>query len=97
MLLSEFQTLKSYIPEAVRYESDLQLKKKVKDGGLAIIDQWIAAHARYFVGSYESTFSFRIQEEREILGFDPATTFNRLCGSGEKVCTQPTKWRIAYH
>lgn len=50
MLLSEFQTLKSYIPEAVRYESDLQLKKKVKDGGLAIIDQWIAAHAR-FVGS----------------------------------------------
>nr|CAD7428933.1 unnamed protein product [Timema monikensis] len=35
---------------------------------------------RYFIGTYESTFSFRIQEEREILGFPPHTTFNRLCG-----------------
>lgn len=92
----EFQTLKSYIPGAVRYEASLEMKKRLKDGGLAIIDQWIAAHARYFVGSYESTFSFRIQEEREILGFDPETTFNRLCGDGQKTCVQPTKWRITY-
>jgi hypothetical protein len=41
----------------------------VKDGGIAIIDQLIASHAKYFIGSYESTFSFRIQEEREIMGF----------------------------
>lgn len=92
----EFQTLRSYIPGAVRYETSLETKKKLKDGGLAIIDQWIAAHARYFVGTYESTFSFRIQEEREILGFDAETTFNRLCGDGQKTCVQPTKWRITY-
>ena len=40
-----------------------------QDGGIAIIDQLIASHAKYFIGSYESTFSFRIQEEREIMGF----------------------------
>ncbi|XP_037574184.1 GDP-fucose protein O-fucosyltransferase 2 [Dermacentor silvarum] len=92
----EFQALKTYLPEAVRFEPSKELRKELKDGGLAIIDQWIAAHARYFVGSYESTFSFRIQEEREIMNFDPDTTFNRLCGNGQKTCTQPTRWRIAY-
>ncbi|KAG0728709.1 GDP-fucose protein O-fucosyltransferase 2 [Chionoecetes opilio] len=51
--------------------------------------------ARYFVGSYESTFSFRIQEEREILGFAEETTFNRLCGAGVR-CEQPAKWKITY-
>jgi len=54
-------------------------EKKFKKGGVAIIDQIILANARYFVGSKESTFSFRIQEEREIMGFDPKTTYNRLC------------------
>jgi len=49
----------------------------LKKGGVAIIDQIICANARYFVGSKESTFSFRIQEEREIMGFDPKTTFDR--------------------
>ncbi|CAG2221080.1 POFUT [Mytilus edulis] len=68
----------------------------LKDGGVAIIDQWIAAHARHFVGTYVSTFSFRIQEEREILGFDPETTFNRLCSESEEECEQPSKWKIVY-
>nr|CAD7453551.1 unnamed protein product [Timema tahoe] len=53
-------------------------------------------HCRYFIGTYESTFSFRIQEEREILGFPPHTTFNRLCGDYQDVCTPPSKWRIVY-
>ncbi|KAK7085637.1 GDP-fucose protein O-fucosyltransferase 2 [Halocaridina rubra] len=65
------------------------------DGGVAIIDQIICSHARYFIGSYESTFSFRIQEEREILGFPVDTTFNRLCGKKSK-CEQPAKWKIVY-
>ncbi|XP_077524828.1 O-fucosyltransferase 2 [Amblyomma americanum] len=92
----EFKTLKTYLPEAVRFEPSNEVRKQLKDGGLAIVDQWIAAHARFFVGSYESTFSFRIQEEREIMNFDPDTTFNRLCGNGQKTCTQPTRWRVAY-
>lgn len=51
---------------------------------------------RHFVGTYVSTFSFRIQEEREILGFDPETTFNRLCSESEEECEQPSKWKIVY-
>ena len=54
-------------------------------------------HAKYFVGTKESTFSFRIQEERDILGFNPDTTFNCLCSDKEIVkCEQPTRWRIVY-
>lgn len=79
------------------YKFEKQDLTMYKDGHLAIIDQWICAHARVFIGSYVSTFSFRIQEEREILGFDPETTFNRFCGDDEsKDCEQPTKWNIKY-
>lgn len=77
--------------DAVEEEVEL-----LKDGGLAVIDQWICAHARYFIGTSVSTFSFRIHEEREILGFDPKTTYNRFCGEKEKNCEQPTHWKIVY-
>lgn len=70
--------------------------RTIKDGGVAIIDQIVASHARKFIGTYESTFSYRIQEEREILGFKPETTFNRLCGDGVETCEQPTQWLIRY-
>ncbi|KAL2805498.1 GDP-fucose protein O-fucosyltransferase 2 isoform C precursor, partial [Daubentonia madagascariensis] len=52
--------------------------------------------ARFFIGTSVSTFSFRIHEEREILGLDPKTTYNRFCGDQERVCEQPTHWKIAY-
>lgn len=64
------------------YNPTVDEEKVLKKGGVAIIDQIICANARYFVGSKESTFTFRIQEEREIMGFDPATTFDRLCPDG---------------
>lgn len=51
---------------------------------------------RFFIGTSVSTFSFRIHEEREILGFDPKTTYNRFCGDSEKKCEQPTHWKIVY-
>lgn len=51
---------------------------------------------RYFIGTRESTFSFRIQDEREILGFDPDTTYNRICGIKDKECEQPSRWLIVY-
>lgn len=47
---------------------------------------------RYFTGSHVSTFSFRIQDEREIMGFDHGTTFNRLCPDDNQNCEQPSKW-----
>ncbi|XP_050359634.1 GDP-fucose protein O-fucosyltransferase 2 [Nymphalis io] len=66
---------------------------KYKDGGVAVIDQIICSHAAYFIGTHESTFTFRIQEEREILGFNSSTTFNRLCPDNGR-CERPSKWKI---
>ncbi|EYC16600.1 hypothetical protein Y032_0033g2742 [Ancylostoma ceylanicum] len=65
----------------VQYKND-----ELPDGAVAIVDQWICAHARVFIGSHVSTFSYRIQEDREILGFPPETTFNRLCPDAEPKC-----------
>lgn len=53
---------------------------------------WFDDRDRYFIGTYESTFSFRIQEERELLNIHPNHTFNRLCGNDEVDCKQPTRW-----
>uniref|UniRef100_A0A8C5MDA2 GDP-fucose protein O-fucosyltransferase 2 n=1 Tax=Leptobrachium leishanense TaxID=445787 RepID=A0A8C5MDA2_9ANUR len=92
----DLEKLRKLIPEMVRYEPTWEELELYKDGGVAIIDQWICAHARYFIGTSVSTFSFRIHEEREILGFDPKTTYNRFCGDKEKNCEQPTHWKIVY-
>ncbi|MBN3277660.1 OFUT2 fucosyltransferase, partial [Polyodon spathula] len=94
----ELEELKKLLPEMRRFEPTWEELELYKDGGVAIIDQWICAHARYFIGTSVSTFSFRIYEEREILGFDPKTTYNRFCGEKEKEtdCEQPTHWKIEY-
>ncbi|XP_053328250.1 GDP-fucose protein O-fucosyltransferase 2 isoform X2 [Spea bombifrons] len=92
----DLEKLRQLIPEMVRFEPTWEELEIYKDGGIAIIDQWICAHARYFIGTSVSTFSFRIHEEREILGFDPKTTYNRFCGDKEKNCEQPTHWKIIY-
>uniref|UniRef100_A0ACB8GFB0 GDP-fucose protein O-fucosyltransferase 2 n=1 Tax=Sphaerodactylus townsendi TaxID=933632 RepID=A0ACB8GFB0_9SAUR len=94
--LAEIEELKGLLPGMVRFEPSEKEMKLYKDGGIAVIDQWICAHARYFIGTSVSTFSFRIHEEREILGFDPETTYNRFCGDEERTCEQPTHWKIVY-
>ncbi|XP_072020609.1 GDP-fucose protein O-fucosyltransferase 2-like isoform X2 [Amphiura filiformis] len=87
--LSNFKVV-NYVPPKVVLE-------KYMDGGVAIIDQWICAHARYFIGTGVSTFTFRINEERQILGFDPKMTYNRFCGHAEEPdCEQPSAWKIVY-
>ncbi len=96
---SEFQEFRDFLSEykVVKYTPTKAEQQEYLDGGVAIIDQWISAHARYFIGTSESTFSFRIQEDREILGFDSETTFNRFCGDKEeKPCEGPSKWYIRY-
>lgn len=80
----------------VKYEPTHEDLIKYKEGGVAIIDQIICAHAQYFIGTYESTFSFRIQEQREILGFPCEKTFNRMCGGKTRQCSPPTVWKIVY-
>ncbi|XP_061391059.1 GDP-fucose protein O-fucosyltransferase 2 [Musca vetustissima] len=96
----EIKNFKSYIPRhrVVRFVTeDLQQKSMIKDGGIAIIDQLICSHAHYFVGTHESTFTYRIYEEREILGFPQERTFNTLCKkSTMENCLQNSVWPIVY-
>ncbi|XP_076723953.1 GDP-fucose protein O-fucosyltransferase 2 isoform X2 [Callospermophilus lateralis] len=93
---TEYEELKKLLPKMVTFEPSWEELELYKDGGVAIIDQWICSHARFFIGTSVSTFSFRIHEEREILGLDPKTTYNRFCGDQEKACEQPSHWEIAY-
>jgi len=93
----EMKKLKKLLPEMQMFKASKQQKEKYKMGGLAIIDQIICSHARYFTGTKESTFSFRIQEEREIMCFPKHLTFNRVCADSEpKNCEQPNKWKIVW-
>ncbi|GMS89683.1 hypothetical protein PENTCL1PPCAC_11858, partial [Pristionchus entomophagus] len=73
-------------------------EEKLIDGASAIVEQIICSWARAFTGSYVSTFSFRIQEDREIRGFPLETTFRRMCADDVKMhgCEQPAKWKIIY-
>jgi peptide-O-fucosyltransferase len=94
----EYKNLVEKIPhnyKTIKYVPSNGVKIKYKDGGVAIIEQIICSYARHFVGTHESTFSFRIQEEREILGFPVATTFNSFCKNGDD-CPQPSIWKIVH-
>ncbi|XP_033209833.1 GDP-fucose protein O-fucosyltransferase 2 [Belonocnema kinseyi] len=93
----EYEELKKYLEDYIitKFIPSEYVRNKFKDGGIAIIDQIICSYARYFIGTHESTFTFRIQEDREIIGFPSNTTFNRLCGK-EKKCSQGGKWEIVW-
>lgn len=95
---TEIEELQSKLKAPIiKYRPTPEDLLKYGDGGVAIIDQWIAAHGRYFIGSCESTFSFRIHEERDILGFNPDNTFNCLCTEKQiGKCEQPTRWRVQF-
>ena len=97
---TEFEDLKDRLKktdiEAFRFIPSDEILNKYKDGGVAIIDQSICSHARFFLGSYGSTFTFRIQEEREILGFPTKKTFEILCADGKFDCERGSVWKIKY-
>uniref|UniRef100_A0A8C9JW21 GDP-fucose protein O-fucosyltransferase 2 n=1 Tax=Panthera tigris altaica TaxID=74533 RepID=A0A8C9JW21_PANTA len=80
--------------DAVRKGTWLRLRPRPthREGGLCVT----VPRGRFFIGTSVSTFSFRIHEEREILGLDPRTTYNRFCGDLEEACEQPTHWKVAY-
>ena len=54
----------------------------------------------YYIGSYESTFSFRIRDDRQLMGFSKEATFNDLCGPKDAdendphSCDRPIYWKI---
>eukprot|EP00731_Ephydatia_muelleri_P012844 Em0007g154a len=95
---TEKERLRQLIDGLVWFEPTLDELHLYMDGGVAIIDQWIAAHSRHFVGTGHSTFSFRIREDRQLMGFSRESTFNSLCGDkpGEEgdiiSCEQPSYW-----
>ncbi|KAF1762245.1 hypothetical protein GCK72_010507 [Caenorhabditis remanei] len=91
----EINELKYYLREELEVFRFTD-SQKFNDGQIAIIDQYLCAHARHFIGSHESTFSFRIQEDREIIGFPISSTFNRLCPDNNLECEQPSKWKIVF-
>lgn len=79
-----------------KFNPDKETKKELKDGGVAIVDQIICSHAKHFMGSLESTFTFRIQEEREIMGFQTKATFDIFCQDGKFDCEKGSVWKIVY-
>lgn len=93
---TQLEKLLSPTYTVLKYNPTAEITDKYKEGGIAIIEQIICSYARLFVGTHESTFSFRIQEEREILGFPVKNTFNRLCADAEVNCQQPSVWKIVY-
>lgn len=59
--------------------NDYEKRDDLEDGELIVLDQWIAANARWFVGTSESSFTARIMETRRILGLADNSTLNVLC------------------
>lgn len=97
----EYRSFKSFLSryQVTRFQpSSAAERTQLKPGGIAIVDQIICSHARYFMGTFESTFTYRIYEEREILGFPSETTFNTLCRSPNKSdeCFKNSVWPIAF-
>lgn len=85
--------LKEYNYDTYYYEPTETEMKTYTEGGVAIIDQIVCSHAAFFIGTHESTFTHRIEQEREILGFKSSTTFNRLCPD-DGLCEKPSKWTV---
>ncbi|KAK4474179.1 hypothetical protein MN116_002655 [Schistosoma mekongi] len=107
----ELESLKSllYPFQVFHYEPNESEWLSYGPGGSALIDQWICAHARYFIGTSSSTFTFRIVEERSIMGFLKNTTLNNLCPNGpihlykpnhyniqSSTCESLTEWPVIY-
>ncbi|GAB0092217.1 GDP-fucose protein O-fucosyltransferase 2 [Sergentomyia squamirostris] len=98
---SELMDLLTYMKRLRVYKyippSGVEGQEPLKDGEVAIIDQIICSNARLFIGTYESTFTYRIYEEREILGFHQRTTFNTFCKNEDlSDCEKNSQWPIVY-
>ncbi|CAH1991284.1 unnamed protein product [Acanthoscelides obtectus] len=95
--VKEFENLSSLLKKykVKTFTPSEAFLSKYKDGGAAIVDQIICSHARYFIGTHQSTFTYRIEERREILGFDERSTFNSFCSNGGQ-CPETSVWKIVY-
>lgn len=93
----ELKNLQKRLHSYRRYKAHIYKPEEpnIIAGKVAIIDQIICSRSLYFIGSQGSTFTYRIQEEREILGFDSDTTFNALCPDVGK-CEKQSRWTIVH-
>lgn len=78
-------------------------REDLHPGEIAIIDQWIASHGRAFIGTFQSTFTFRVFEERQIMNFSPSSTHNLFCpdrlknsDEDDDCCSRPTIWPVKF-
>eukprot|EP00042_Codosiga_hollandica_P022854 m.87112 g.87112 ORF g.87112 m.87112 type:complete len:263 (-) comp50958_c0_seq3:100-888(-) len=60
-------------------ENEFKKQPLFSEGQRAIIDQIICASADVFLGTAESTFTYRITEERDLLRKSSETTYNTFC------------------
>ncbi|PAA80316.1 hypothetical protein BOX15_Mlig023470g3 [Macrostomum lignano] len=70
--------------------------ESLTDGELAILDQIVGSHARHFVGSRASTFTYRLVEERSLLGFARSSSIGVFCKGVEDDCEPGTYWAPQY-
>lgn len=94
----EVAELKSHLSDKMmRWEPESpDQARKLRKGGAAIVDQILCSHAKWFIGTEDSTFTFRINEERHILGFGMKTTINKFCKDGVDDCGLHSEWDIEY-
>ncbi|KAG5683956.1 hypothetical protein PVAND_013211 [Polypedilum vanderplanki] len=96
---SEFHDMRAFLRgvNLHKFKPPWEFQMQLGDGAVAIIDQIICSHARKFIGTFESTFTYRIYEEREILGFQQNMTFNTLCKRDDLIdCNRNSVWPIRY-
>ena len=71
-VLSEFESLKSFLPEfeVYRFEPTPDELERLGDGGVAIIDQWICAHARWVFPQTNKLLSETSLQRRKLLAYE---------------------------
>jgi peptide-O-fucosyltransferase len=75
--LNEITTLISILqPHHVILYNQSHDNKYDPNGQKIIIEQLICSQASYFIGTLISTFTLRIQEDRNLIGYDQSTTYN---------------------
>ena len=99
--MSELQQLKEHLKYAGIQAITFSMKETGADGlhldgTLAIIDQIICSHSKLFIGTDGSTFTTRIQEEREIMGFPIHATHNIFCADSSLECEKGQYRTIIY-
>lgn len=64
-LIIEKKLLKEVVGGLVWYSPTEDEQRHFGSGGVAIIDQWIASHAKYFIGEY-NTWLYEISFEPKV-------------------------------